>query len=65
MTGKQEQSQEQKTEGQKESQESKLSSESDTKSEPVKADMPIIQTPIDTIDDIKPHSSLREVSPTN
>ena len=63
--GKQEQSQEQKTEEQKESQESKSSSESDTKSEPVKADMPIIQTPIDTIDDIKPHSSLREVSPTN
>jgi len=41
------------------------SSESEEKSEPVKADVPIIETPIDIIDDIKPHSSIRQVSPTS
>jgi hypothetical protein len=64
--GKQESAQEPKTEEQKESQQSKSSSETNTKSEAVKADMPIIETPLDPIsDDIKPHSSLRPVSPTN
>jgi len=57
---KQQQSQEQQTEDKKESQETKSSSEGDTKSEPVK----FIETPIETLDDIKPHQ-LRQVSPVN
>ena len=63
--GKQDSDQEPKTEEQKESQESKSSSETSTKSESVKADIPIIETPFDQMtDDIKPHSSIRQVSPT-
>ena len=59
-------SQEPKTEEQKESQESKSSSETSTKSESVKADIPIIETPLDPIsDDIKPHPTFINVSPTN
>lgn len=64
--GKQDSAQEPKTEGKTESQESKSSSESSTKSEAVKADVPIIETPFDPMsDDINPHSSIRQVSPTN
>jgi len=64
--GKQDSAQESKTEEQKESQESKSSSETSTKSESVKADVPIIETPFEPMnDDMKPHSSLRQVSPTN
>ena len=63
---KQQQSQEQKTEGKTESQQSKSSSEANTNSEAVKAEPPIIETPFEPMnDDIKPHSSLRQVSPTN
>lgn len=62
---KQKQSQEQKAEQKAESQESKSSSETSTNSEAVKADVPIIETPFDPMsDDIKPHSELRQVSPT-
>ena len=62
---KQEQSQEQKTENKTETQQDKSSSESDAKSEPVKP-LPIIETPIDSFDDnIKPHSSVRQVSPSS
>ena len=58
------QNQEQKTEGKTESQESKSSSNADTKTESVKADSPIIETPFEpTSDEIKPHSSIRPVSP--
>ena len=61
----QDSNQEPKTEGKTESQESKSSSETSTKSESVKADIPIIETPFDPMtDDIKPHSSIRQVSPT-
>ena len=64
--GKQDSAQESKTEEQKESQESKSSSETSTKPEAVKADVPIIETPFEPMnDDMKPHSSLRQVSPTN
>lgn len=64
--GKQESAQEQKTEGKTESQQSKSSSEANTNSDAVKADPPIIETPLDPItDDIKPHSTIRQVSPTN
>ena len=60
---KQDKTQEQQTE---KSQESKSSSETSTKSEAVKAEPPIIETPFEPMsDDIKPHSSLRQVSPTN
>ena len=63
--GKQESAQEQKTEGKTESQQSKSSSEANTNSDAVKADSPIIETPLDPIaDDIKPHSTIRQVSPT-
>ena len=59
---KQQQSQEQQTEEQKESQESKSSSESDTKSEGVKAEPPIVETPFEPAQgEISPH---RHVSPT-
>ena len=61
---KQEQSQEQKTESTKQTQENNSSSESDAKSEPVKQELPIIETPfMPTGDDVKPHSSIRPVSP--
>ena len=63
---KQKQPQEQKAEQKAESQESKSSSETSTNSESVKADVPIIETPFEPMsDDIKPHSELRQVSPTN
>ena len=62
--GKQESAQEQKTEGKQESQESNSSSDSESKSDNVKSELPIVETPIDPIgDDIKPHSSIRQVSP--
>ena len=62
--GKQGQSQESKTEDMKESQ-SKSSSESDGKSEGVKP-LPVIETPFEPMnDDIKPHSSIRQVSPVS
>jgi hypothetical protein len=61
---KQSSNQEQKTEGKTESQESNSSSESDTKSESVKSELPIVETPLEPMgDDIKPHSSIRHVSP--
>jgi hypothetical protein len=60
---KQDKTQEQQTE---KSQESKSSSETSTNSEAVKAEPPIIETPFEPMsDDMKPHSSLRQVSPTN
>ena len=63
---KQSSNQEQKTEGKTESQESNSSSESETKSEAVKSELPIIETPLEPMnDDVKPHSSFRQVSPTN
>ena len=62
--GKQEQAQEQKTEAKTESQE-KASSEPSEPQGDVKPQMPIIETPIDSMDDIKPHSSVRIVSPTS
>lgn len=58
--GKQEQPQEQQTEEKKESQENNTSEESKT------AELPIVNTTIDSFDDdIKPHSDVRSVSPTN
>lgn len=65
--GKQEPSQEQKTEAKQESQENNTSSETsqesnDVKSSPTVDELPIIETPIDSLDDIKPH---RQVSPTD
>ena len=64
--GKQDSAQESKTEEQKESQESKSSSDSDTKSESVKSETPIVETPFEPMnDDMKPHSNIRQVSPTN
>ena len=61
--GKQEQSQEQKTENKTETQQTKSSSETSTKSEPVKP-LPVIETPSEPMnDDVKPHSSIRPVSP--
>lgn len=65
--GKQEPSQEQKTEAKQESQENNTSSETsqesnDVKSSPIVDELPIIETPIDSLDDIKPH---RQVSPTD
>ena len=64
--GKQDSNQEPKTEGKTESQESKSSSETNIKSEAVKADVPIIETPFEPMnDDINPHSSIRHVSPVN
>jgi len=63
---KQSSNQEQKTEGKTESQESNSSSESGTKSETVKSELPIIETPFEPMnDEIKPHSNMREVSPVN
>ena len=62
--GKQEPAQEQKTEDTQESQETS-SSDDESKSNDVKGNMPIIETPIDAIDDIKPHSNFRQVSPIN
>ena len=60
------QNQEQKTEGKTESQESNSSSDGDTKSESVKSELPIVETPFEPMgDDIKPHSSIRHVSPVN
>ena len=56
--------QEQKTEGKTESQESNSSSDSDTNSDTVKSEIPIVETPLDPInDDIKPHPSTITVSP--
>ena len=64
--GKQDSDQEPKTEEQKESQESKSSSETSTKSESVKADIPIIETPFEQMsDDMKPHPTYINISPTN
>ena len=64
--GKQDSDQEPKTEEQKESQESKSSSETSTKSESVKSELPIIETPFEPMtDDIKPHPTFINVSPTN
>lgn len=64
--GKQESDQEQKTEGKTESQESNSSSDGDTKSESVKSEIPIVETPFEPMgDDIKPHSSIRYISPVN
>ena len=64
--GKQDSDQEPKTEEQKESQESKSSSETSTKSESVKSDMPIIETPFEQMsDDMKPHPTYINISPTN
>jgi len=64
--GKQEQAQEQKTEGKTESQEGESSSQSDTNSEPVKSSIPKVETPFMPMnDDIKPHSSIRQVSPVS
>ena len=63
--GKQESAQESKTEEQKESQENKSSSNADTKSEAVKNNIPVVNTPIDIIDEVKPHSSIIPVSSTN
>lgn len=65
--GKPETTQEQKTEDKQESQESNTSTEASQESDDVKSsatvdEIPIIETPIDSIDDIKPH---RQVSPTN
>jgi len=64
--GKQDSAQESKTEEQKESQESKSSSETSTKSESVKSELPIIETPFEPMnDDVKPHPTFINVSPTN
>ena len=64
--GKQDSDQEPKTEEQKESQESKSSSETSTKSESVKSELPIIETPFEPMnDDVKPHPTFINVSPTN
>jgi len=65
--GKQEPSQEQKTEAKQESQENNTSSETsqesnDVKSSPTVDELPIVETPIDSLDDIKPN---RQVSPTD
>ena len=63
---KQESDQEQKTEGKTESQESNSSSETSTRSEAVKAEVPIVETPLEPMNDnIKPHSNFIQVSPTN
>ena len=63
---KQSSDQQQKTENSTSSQESNSSSDSEPKSDNVKSEMPIIETPLDPIaDDIKPHSTIRQVSPTN
>ena len=64
--GKQDSDQEPKTEEQKESQESKSSSETSTKSESVKSELPIIETPFEPMnDDVKPHPTYINISPTN
>ena len=63
--GKQESAQASKTEEQKESQENKSSSNADTKSEAVKNNIPVVNTPIDIIDEVKPHSSIIPVSSIN
>ncbi len=61
--GKQEPAQEQKTENKTETQQTS-SSDSGEKSENVKSELPIIETPFDNMnDDIKPHSTIRHVSP--
>lgn len=65
--GKPETTQEQKTEDKQQSQESNTSSEASQESDDVKSsaavdEIPLIETPIDYQDDIKPH---RQVSPTN
>jgi len=63
---KQESDPEQKTEGKQESQESSTSSDSEPKSNNVKSEIPIIETPIDPVsDDIKPHPKYINVSPTS
>ena len=60
---KQESAQEQKTENKTETQETS-SSDSGEKTDNVKSEIPIIETPFDSMqDDIKPHSSTRLVSP--
>lgn len=62
---KQTESQQEKTEELKEAQEKSSSQTSEQPTE-VKADIPIIETPFDTMsDDIKPHSSIRQVSPVS
>jgi len=58
---KQEQDQEQKAEDTEESQETSSDDESETRE--VNDKLPIIETPIDTIDDIKPHSNITPISP--
>ena len=61
---KQEQDQEQKAEDTKESQETSSDDEAETKE--VNNELPIIETPIDNLDnDITPHSNIRSVSPTS
>ena len=58
---KQQQDQEQKAESTEESQETSSDDESETRE--VNDKLPIIETPIDTIDDIKPHSNITPISP--
>ena len=61
---KQQQDQEQKAESTKESQETSSDDQSETRE--VNDKLPIIETPIDNLDDdIKPHSNVRSVSPTS
>ena len=62
--GKQEQAQEQKTEAKTESQEKASSEPSEPQGE-VKSELPIVETPIDSIDDIKPNSNITPISPTS
>ena len=64
--GTQESDQQQKTEGKPESQEteSNSSSDSEAKSSNVNSELPIVETPFEPMgDEIKPHSSIRPVSP--
>ena len=58
---KQQQDQEQKAESTEESQETSSDDESETRE--VNDKLPIIETPIDTIDDIEPHSNITPISP--
>ena len=64
--GKQEPAQEQKTESKQVSQQNNSSPDSESKSNNVKSDIPIVATPFEQMgDEIKPHSNLRLVSPEN
>jgi hypothetical protein len=64
--GKQEPAQEQKTESKQESQQNNSSPDSESKSNNVKSDIPIVATPFEQMgDDVKPHSNIRLVSPEN